>query len=88
MWDPAALRTGHPDIAETWDITSDSLALWLAEEVGAAACILVKSLAAPPGTGPADWARLGLVDAAFPAFAARYRGTIRIEGPAQGRVAA
>lgn len=88
VWDPSSLRAGHPDIPESWDVTSDSLALWLARQVGAAGCILVKSLAPPPGTGPAEWARLGLVDAAFPAFAARYRGTIRIEGPAQGRVAA
>jgi len=88
VWDPMALRAGHPDIPESWDVTSDSLALWLAGQVGAAACILVKSLGPPPGTGPAEWARLGLVDAAFPTFAARYRGTIRIEGPAEGRVAA
>ncbi|WP_245930562.1 uridylate kinase [Methylobacterium radiodurans] len=88
VWNPSSLRAGHPDIPETWDVTSDSLALWLARDVGAAACILVKSAAPPPGTGPADWARHGLVDAAFPTFAARYRGSIRIEGPAQGRVAA
>lgn len=88
VWDPMALRAGHPDIPESWDVTSDSLALWLAQRIGAAACILVKSLGPPPGTGPAEWARLGLVDAAFPTFAARYRGTIRIEGPAEGRVAA
>ncbi len=88
VWEPSSLRAGHSDIPESWDVTSDSLALWLAGQVGAAACILVKSLAPPPGTGPADWARLGLVDAAFPTFAARYRGTIRIEGPATRRVAA
>ncbi len=88
VWDPCALRAGHPDIPESWAVTSDSLALWLARETGARACILVKSADAPAGSGPADWARLGLVDAAFPAFAARYPGTIRIEGPAQGRVAA
>ena len=88
VWDPCALRAGHPDIPESWEVTSDSLALWLAAEAGAAACLLVKSAPAPRGSGPADWARLGLVDAAFPAFAARYRGSIRIEGPADGRVAA
>lgn len=88
VWDPCALRAGHPDIPETWDVTSDSLALWLARAVGAPACLLVKSAPAPHGSGPRDWARTGLVDAAFPDFAARYPGEIRIEGPAVGRVAA
>jgi hypothetical protein len=88
VWDPCALRAGHPDIPESWAVTSDSLALWLATETGAPACRLVKSAPAPRGSGPQDWARLGLVDAAFPAFAARYPGEIRIEGPADGRVAA
>ncbi|GJD57342.1 uridylate kinase [Methylobacterium dankookense] len=88
VWDPRALRAGHPDIPESWAVTSDSLALWLATETGAPACLLVKSAPAPRGSGPQDWARLGLVDAAFPAFAARYPGEIRIEGPADGRVAA
>lgn len=88
VWDPVGLRAGHPDIPESWDVTSDSLALWLAREVAAPACLLVKSAPAPSGSGPMDWARMGLVDAAVPAFAARYSGEIRIEGPAEGRVAA
>ena len=46
IWDPAALKAGHPAIAESWDVTSDSLALWLATEIRAARCIVVKS--APP----------------------------------------
>ncbi|GJE60058.1 hypothetical protein MPOCJGCO_2168 [Methylobacterium trifolii] len=81
VWDPAALREGRPDIPETWDVTSDSLALWLARETGAARCVLVKSADAPPGRSPAELARLGLVDAAFPAFAARFAGAIALWGP-------
>ncbi|WP_375462487.1 uridylate kinase [uncultured Methylobacterium sp.] len=82
VWDPALLKAGHPDIAETWDVTSDSLALWLARGIGAARCVLVKSADAPSGRSPADLARLGLVDAAFPAFAARFAGCIELWGPA------
>ena len=82
VWDPAGLRAGHPDIPETWGVTSDSLALWLAARIRAPRCVLVKSADAPPGRDAAALARLGLVDTAFPAFAARYAGTIEIWGPA------
>ncbi|GJD44069.1 hypothetical protein AFCDBAGC_1931 [Methylobacterium cerastii] len=85
IWDPAALRAGHPDIAETWDVTSDSLALWAATQLGAARCILVKSADAPAGADARALARIGLVDAAFPAFAARYGGAVAILGPAGER---
>ncbi|KAB1072019.1 amino acid kinase family protein [Methylobacterium planeticum] len=85
VWDPVALRAGHSAIAETWDVTSDSLALWLATEVGAARCILVKSVpSAHLSPRSADWSALaarGIVDAAFPAFAAAYPGEIVIRGP-------
>lgn len=82
LWDPVLLRGGHPDIPETWDVTSDSLALWLATRMGAPACILVKSADAAPGLDAAALARTGLVDVAFPAFARSYEGTIAIWGPA------
>ncbi|GEP04866.1 uridylate kinase [Methylobacterium oxalidis] len=88
VWDPAGLRAGRPDIPESWSVTSDSLALWLAAEVGAAACILVKAAPCPPGAGPAELARLGLVDAAFPDFAARYGGRIELRGAERVREAA
>jgi aspartokinase-like uncharacterized kinase len=83
VWNPRRLRAGHPDIPETWDVTSDSLALWLAAQVQAERCVLVKSVDAP---GPHDAAALahgGLVDAAFPDFAARYGGPIEIWGPTE-----
>ncbi|MGU3360994.1 uridylate kinase [Methylobacterium sp. M6A4_1b] len=81
VWDPVALQAGHPDIPETWAVTSDSLALWLAAEIGAPRCRLVKSVDRPAGADWAALARTGLVDAAFPAFAARYAGRIEILGP-------
>jgi aspartokinase-like uncharacterized kinase len=81
VWNPRLLRAGHPDIPETWDVTSDSLALWLAGRIAARRCVLVKSVDAPPGGDAAALASGGLVDAAFPAFAARYGGPIEIWGP-------
>ncbi len=84
IWDPAALKAGHPDIPESWAVTSDSLALWLATRLGAARCILEKSAPAPAGADPAALAACGLVDAAFPRFAAAFPGTILVRGPEAG----
>ncbi|MFE1600337.1 uridylate kinase [Methylobacterium sp. ID0610] len=74
VWDPERLKAGHPEIPESWDVTSDSLALWLAAELGAARCVLVK--AAEVADPAAD-----LVDAAFPRFARRFGGEIVLRGP-------
>jgi aspartokinase-like uncharacterized kinase len=83
VWNPRRLRAGHPDIPETWDVTSDSLALWLAAQVQAERCVLVKSVDAPGHHDATALARVGLVDAAFPDFAARYGGPIEIWGPTE-----
>ena len=85
IWDPVALKAGHPDIPESWDVTSDSLALWLAGRLGVARCVLVKSAPVPPEADAEALARAGLVDAAFPRFAAAYSGTITIHGPDSSR---
>ena len=93
LWHPVALRDGHPAIPETWAVTSDSLALFVAREIAAAAVILVKSAdpaaaaaatAQPDGSGPAvlRLVAAGHLDAAFPAFLAGGSGIVRILGPA------
>jgi aspartokinase-like uncharacterized kinase len=81
IWNPHLLRDGHAEIPETWDVTSDSLALWLATRIQAERCVLVKSVDAPSTVDALALSRRGLVDDAFPAFAARYRGRIEIWGP-------
>lgn len=86
VWNPSALKGGHPEIPESWDVTSDSLALWLATRLGAATCLLVKSADSPPGAGVVDLARTGLIDAAFPGFAARFPGRIVLRGPGGDRL--
>jgi 5-(aminomethyl)-3-furanmethanol phosphate kinase len=88
VWNPRRLRAGHPEIPESWDVTSDSLALWLASRIGAARCILVKSADAPAGQDVAALSAGGLVDVAFPDFAARYAGRIEIWGPGRNMVVA
>ncbi|MDQ0467080.1 amino acid kinase family protein [Labrys wisconsinensis] len=86
VWHPAGLRAGHPDIPESWTITSDSLAAWLAARLGADRLVLCKSVdVAAPGdrSGWEALAAAGIVDDAFPGFAARYGGPIRIAGPSR-----
>lgn len=71
VWAPYALIAGRPGIEESWRLTSDSLALWLAGRLGAARCCLIKSVEVKPRpTGVQDLAREGVVDEAFPAMLA------------------
>jgi dihydroneopterin aldolase len=42
VWMPSRLTATAPDIPASWDITSDSLAAWLAGKLGAEALLLVK----------------------------------------------
>lgn len=69
VWAPYGGIAGRTDIENSWRLTSDSLALWLAGKVGAARCYLIKSIARQ-GTrmSAAQLARDGIVDAAFPAM--------------------
>jgi len=71
VWAPYALIGERTDIEESWRLTSDSLALWLAGKLAADRCYLIKSIAAPRGTrGAQALARDGVVDEAFPALLA------------------
>lgn len=81
LWRPAAMALAATDLPESWDLTSDSLAAWLAGVLGAARLTLVKSVAAPPASTPPDWARAGLVDPLFPAFAARLACLMEVTTP-------
>src|SRR5262245_33548419 len=47
IWSPAAMVLRARDIPSSWDITSDSLAAWLAGRIGARQLLLVKHGAAP-----------------------------------------
>lgn len=74
LWMPLDLLRRSPDELTTWDVTSDSLALWLANRLNAERVILVKSCPVPILTpSPGQWSELaedGVVDRRFPAYAA------------------
>lgn len=74
LWCPTEL----PPTPAGWHITSDSLAAWLAAELGAQHLVLVKSVHAPAHSEPSQWQASGLVDAAFPGYAARFNGRITL----------
>lgn len=58
-------------VPESWAVTSDSLALWLAQRIGAAHVVLVKSAEIPGGcVAAAALQSADLVDAAFEQFLA------------------
>ena len=65
VWFPTALLSTQEDIPASWQVTSDSLALWFADKINADGLILVKS--APGGTNDAQaLAVSGYLDAYFP----------------------
>lgn len=67
VWAPYALIAERTDIEESWRLTSDSLALWLAGRIGAERCYLIKSIARQRTKASASQlAQDGIVDAAFP----------------------
>jgi dihydroneopterin aldolase len=66
VWLPSALATPAPDIPASWDITSDSLAAWLAGRIGVDALLLVKQIDAfGSGDTCASLTDVGIVDTAF-----------------------
>jgi aspartokinase-like uncharacterized kinase len=66
VWAPLRMASAA-GIPASWDITSDSLAAWLAGRLGASRLILVKHGAA---ASAATLASRGVVDPAFPAWLA------------------
>ena len=72
MWMPTHMALSDSAIAESWDVTSDSLAAWLSGKMELSTLLLVKAAAlAGARVSAATLARRGIVDAAFPAMLAR-----------------
>ena len=81
VWAPYTLISGRSDIEESWRLTSDSLALWLADRLGAERCYLIKSVARSHSRLSArQLAREGVLDQAFPAMLEATRVTTTLLG--------
>lgn len=79
IWLPPP-RFASPQLPASWSVTSDSVALWLAQTLGARAVLLVKSL--PPAAlladSAANLAAQGVVDAHFPLLLAQGKVAARL----------
>jgi 5-(aminomethyl)-3-furanmethanol phosphate kinase len=66
VWMPSPMVLSASDITQSWKVTSDSLAAWLAGRIGADRLLLVKHAKFPSGRAPLDdLVEMGIVDEAF-----------------------
>jgi len=81
VWMPSAMVLACADIPASWNVTSDSLAAWLAGEVHATLLVLVKSVEVTEAQATVtELVSRRWVDAEFPRFAAAAGCPVRILG--------
>jgi aspartokinase-like uncharacterized kinase len=82
VWLSTQMALSAADVPPSWDVTSDSLAAWLAGKIGAARLLLVKQVEPTPGTARvADLTKRDIVDRAFANFLAASGVPAFILGP-------
>jgi len=81
VWMPYDMVVADSSIPETWDVTSDSLSVWLAGKMNASTLLLVKSFAInEPQPDVEEMVRRGWVDSCFPQFTSSGRFQVRVLG--------
>ncbi len=81
VWLPGVMTFENPEIPESWEITSDSLAAWLAEKMGAEMLVLVKPFEPTGDVLTAhDLCARGVVDPLFPTLTKEARYESRLFG--------
>jgi aspartokinase-like uncharacterized kinase len=78
IWLPQVAELDAAAVDNSWEVTSDSLAAWLAAELAADELLLVKSATIAETASLADLQQQQIVDAAFLAFAEKYSGRIKV----------
>ncbi len=68
IWSPDVDELDNAGISSSWNITSDSLSAWLAQQLRANELILVKSATIDASLSLPELAELNIVDSAFCAF--------------------
>jgi 5-(aminomethyl)-3-furanmethanol phosphate kinase len=82
VWMPSIMVLSASDIAQLWDVTSDSLAAWLAGRLGAERMFLVKHAKDLPARAALkDLIAAGIVDEAFPRHLKESAAAAFILGP-------
>jgi len=72
VWLPGSVLESAADVETSWDLTSDSLALWLAARLNADGVVLVKSAPLDGADGPLpQLQQAGIVDPALGRYLAR-----------------
>ncbi|HKQ25512.1 MAG TPA: aspartate kinase [Burkholderiales bacterium] len=88
VWMPYKMVVADPLIPENWNVTSDSLAAWLADKLNVTALLLVKSFAISQTQPPIeDMVRRGWVDPAFREFTSPGRFHVRVLGMSDQKIA-
>jgi aspartokinase-like uncharacterized kinase len=83
FWLPSRMTLAADDLSENWQVTSDSLAAWLATRLDAPGLVIVKSINVKTDPVTADaLVEREIVDPLFARFAARTNAEIRLTGPA------
>jgi 5-(aminomethyl)-3-furanmethanol phosphate kinase len=82
VWLPAAMVLGAPDVPASWEVTSDSLAAWLAWVYGARRLLLIKARDPAASVTARGLAADKIVDPLFPRFATQSGAKIWLAGPA------
>lgn len=78
IWSPDINQLDRAGIPASWDITSDSLAAWLAKEVSASELFLVKSASVSPAMSYQQMAEKGIVDKGFCDFMQDTPATLKV----------
>ncbi|WOJ88927.1 dihydroneopterin aldolase [Methylocapsa polymorpha] len=82
IWLPSHMALSALDLPASWDVTSDSLAAWLAGTYGARRLLLIKSCDSTAPVSACDLAADQIVDPLFPRFAAQSQAEVWLAGPA------
>jgi len=69
LWLPYTVLRDAPDLLTSWDVTSDSLSLWLARRLNAERLVIVKSCAVNSQHSLAALSGAGVLDARFAQWA-------------------
>ena len=69
VWMPLSVLRDAPDALTSWEVTGDSLALWLASRLNAERLVIVKSCAVNPQHSIQELSAGGVLDARFAEWA-------------------